>query len=327
VISRFPLQKVTIFDMARLVVGTSDGLHTFDAEGSVGPRSLEGHEVRAVAPETWEHLWAIVGGREIWRGDGGGEWGRVVSLDDVADAAGLEAHCLADTRANQLGGILVGTSRARLFRIGADQKVEAVTGFDEAPGREEWHTPWGAPADTRSITENNDTVFVNVHVGGVLRSRDEGRTWQPTIDIHADVHRVVTGNGRVYAAGAAGLSVSDDGGDTWRLEASGLHAAYCRSVAVCGEHLLLSASEGPNGRRAALYRTDAAAQHFERCRDGLPEWFDGNLDSLCVDALPGGELAAFGTETGDVYASNDQGASWSRLAHGLGAIRCVLVLP
>lgn len=51
----------------------------------------------------------------------------------------------------------------------------------------------GGPPDTRSITEDGDTVYVNVHVGGVLRSSDQGESWQPTIDIGADIHRVTTG--------------------------------------------------------------------------------------------------------------------------------------
>jgi hypothetical protein len=310
--------------MARVLVGTADGLHSFDAEGSAGPPALSGHDVWAVAPQTWERLWAIVDRSQIWQGDG--QWRRVASLGGTAGTSGLEACCLADTRANRLGGILVGTTRARLLRVAPEGDVEPLAGFDGASGRERWYTPWGAPPDTRTITENRDAVFVNVHVGGVLRSRDEGATWQPTIDVDADVHRVVTGHGRVYAAGAAGLSVSEDGGDTWRLESAGLHAAYCRSVAVCGAHVLLSASEGPGGRRSALYRSDAAAERFERCRAGLPEWFGGNVDSLCLDALPGGELAALGT-AGEVHVSADEGATWRRVAHGLPTIHCVLALP
>ncbi len=211
--------------------------------------------------------------------------------------------------------------------LGLDGRLGIVGSFEDAPGRDSWHTPWGGPPDTRTITEDATAVFVNVHVGGVLRSRDEGATWEPTIDINADIHRVVTGSGRVYAAGAGGLWVSGDQGRSWRLSTEGLHATYCRSAAVCGDTLLVSASTGPHGGRAALYRSSLEGNPFERCRDGLPEWFEGNLDSLCVDALPSGSLAAFATEGGDVYASADQGLSWARLAEGVGPVHCVLTLP
>jgi photosystem II stability/assembly factor-like uncharacterized protein len=179
----------------------------------------------------------------------------------------------------------------------------------------------------RTISEDHDQVYVNVHVGGILRSRDAGVSWEPTIEIGADVHQVATGSGRVYAAGAGGLSISNDAGDSWRLLATGLHATYCRAVVVCGSTVLLSASNGPRGGQAALYLTDLDGSSFERCREGLPEWLPGNLDSLCVDALPDGALAAFGTESGDLFASADQGRSWSRLASEVGRITRVLIVP
>ena len=312
--------------MPTVLVGTSAALFGFDVDSGRRQALLEGHDVWAVAPASWKRLWAAVDGQEIWSSPAiGGEWSRAASLAGLPEAD-LRATCLADTRANDEDGILIGTSRGHLVRVvrGGPERVES---FDRAPSRDRWHTPWGGPPDVRSITEDRQAVFVNVHVGGVLRSSDQGATWQPTIDIDADVHRVVTGSGRVYAAGARGLSVSGDSGQTWTLSARGLHAPYCRSVAVCGEKILLSASDGPRGGRAALYRADLEARSIERCRAGLPEWFTGNIDSLCLDALPGGELAAFGSESREVFISTDKGTSWTCLAEGLTAIRCVLVLP
>ncbi|HVH62606.1 MAG TPA: hypothetical protein VNA65_03290 [Candidatus Dormibacteraeota bacterium] len=304
----------------QVLVATDSGLQRFDADTAQRRMQLEGHDVGAVAPASWKTLWAIVDGKQIWRSDASaGDWKQIASLTSV------RGECLADTRANDENGILIGTSHAHLVRITHDQ-VAPVESFDHAPEREGWFTPWGGPPAVRSITENRTSVFVNVHVGGVLRSRDEGATWQPTIDIHADVHRVVTGGGRVYAAGAGGLSLSEDDGDTWKLSAKGLHARYCRSVAVCGETVLLSASDGPGGGRAALYRTDLDAKSFERCRTGLPEWFEGNIDSLSLDALPDGSFCAFGTESGGVFVSKDHGSTWSQIAEGAPA-KSVLVLP
>lgn len=317
--------RAIIGTVASVVVGTEQaGLWFLSTTGGGRTNHLEGRSVRAVAPASWKTLWAAVGGGEIWRCRdlSRPDWARMASLAGL----GLEARCLADTRANDEEGILVGTSSARLVRVGAD-RAAPIQAFDEAEGRDGWYTPWGGPADVRSITEDRKCVFVNVHVGGVLWSSDGGETWQPTIEIDADVHRVVTGAGRVFAAGAHGLSVSADEGETWTRFARGLHANYCRSVAVCGSHLLLSASDGPRGGRAALYRSSLDGGPFERCRSGLPEWFGGNIDSLCLDALPDGALAAFGTEAGDVFTSTDGGASWARLSEGLPAVNCVLVLP
>jgi hypothetical protein len=319
--------------MPTVLAGTKVGMLRIPVLPS-GPTSpaathieLAGRDVWALAPESWARLWAVAGGDDIWRTGPDGKWQRVTSLNDGEALTGLTARCLADTRANVEGGILIGTSAAHLARVGLEGHPEIVGSFEEAPGRRSWHTPWGGPPDVRSITEDASAVFVNVHVGGILRSRDGGANWEPTIDIDADIHRVVTGRGRVYAAGAGGLWVSEDQAESWRRSTEGLHSTYCRSAAVCGETLLVSCSTGPHGGRAALYRSSLEGNSFERCRGGLPEWFEGNLDSLCVDALPGGSLAAFATEAGDIYASTDQGSSWARVAGHVGPVHCVLTLP
>ena len=299
--------------MAEVLVGTKDGLHRYDL--STGNHRIE-HEGRAithVALEGWE-LWAILDGREIVHTAGVDWWFSVSRL------SGLQATCVADTRA----GVIVGTSSAHLCRI-AGEGVERLDSFERAPGRKDWFTPWGGPPDTRSLTEDGDTVYVNVHVGGILRSHDHGESWQPTIEIEADVHQVTTGHGNVYAAGGAGLSVSGDKGTTWATSDEGLHASYCRAVAVCGDMILLTASTGPRGGRSAVYRGPIDASSFERCDGGLPGWFGHNIDTYCLDAKPDGSLAAFGTEDGHLFTSTDQGRSWSQLANGLSEIRRVLV--
>jgi hypothetical protein len=139
---------------------------------------------------------------------------------------------------------------------------------------------------------------------------------------------VLARDGRVYAACARGLAVSEDRGASWTFRTDALHATYCRSVALCGETVLLSASNGPRGDRSALYRGPAAGgAGFERCRDGLPEWFDRNVDSLCLDAAPDHGVAAFGTADGRVFASTDEGATWTEVASDLPPATCVALLP
>ena len=305
--------------MARILVGTADGIHEIEESGRRGPGRHAGtpREAAVVAPEG-DRLWSILGGRAIWRTEGPDGW------THVADLEGLRATCLAATRA----GVVVGTSEAHLFCFRTtDDALEPVTSFDQAPGRERWFTPWGGPPDTRSISEDGGAVYVNVHVGGILRTADLGQTWQPTLQIENDVHKVLARPGRLYAASARGLAVSPDGGATWTFHDEGLHAGYCRSVAVCGDALLLSAAEGPSGRRTALYRGTLEGASLQRGGKGLPEFFDAHIDSLCLDAVPGGELAAFGLGDGSVYASLDQGESWDLVASGLPRILSVLTLP
>jgi hypothetical protein len=131
-------------------------------------------------------------------------------------------------------------------------------------------------------------------------------------------------SGTVLAATARGLAASEDAGQTWTNATDGLHATYQRAVAVAGDTLLVSASTGPSGHRSAIYRRPLASQQpFERCERGLPSWFPSNIDSTCLAATDA--LAAFGTEQGQVFVSEDAGQSWQLLRDGLPPVRCVVI--
>jgi photosystem II stability/assembly factor-like uncharacterized protein len=313
------LEEATV-DMAgeqTVMTATDEGLHEFElgaASDHSGRRvdELAGHEVLALEL-SGGGPWVIVDGKELWR-RAEGRWAR------VASTGRRRATCLAATPA----GLLVGTARAHLLRLEGHQ-LQPVSGFDEAEGRDTWYTPWGAPADVRSISAGTDgSLYVNVHVGGVLRSTDGGTTWRPLLDIEHDVHQVYAPAGHrhlVLVAAFDGFGVSRDGGDTWTWENEGLHAHYCRAVALGGDTVILSASTGHHGRRAALYRRALEAGTFERCAHGLPEWFSDNVDTGCVAAQ--GDTVVIGTEDGCVFASADGGRRWETLAKGLAAVRAV----
>ncbi len=296
-----------------ILVATDEGLHVVDGKGAARLDSLAGRAVGALAGgrDGW---WAIVEGRELWRSDAGRDWSTVATVPK------RKATCLAMTPE----GPLVGTTRAHLLRLHRD-RLELVQSFDEVEGREAWYTPWGAPADVRSISAAGGAIYVNVHVGGVLRSRSGG-AWQPTLDIEHDVHQVLALPARpgfVLVAAADGFGVSEDGGDTWRWDNDGLHAHYCRAVAIADDDtVLLSASTGHHGRRATVYRRQRhGSGRFERCQDGLPDWFADNVDTGCLAAR--GRTAVLGTEDGSVFLSRDAGLRWDAVAKGLAPVRAV----
>jgi hypothetical protein len=293
-----------------VLVGTEDGLVELDGTQTV---HLAGHAVPhvAVAGESW---WAISDTKQVRRRDGQGAWAPAV---DVASGA---LKCLLP----EAGGLLMGMAEASLLRL-TSEGVAAVDSFQAVPGRDGWYTPWGGPPDTRSLASAEGVLYVNVHVGGIPRSRDGGSSWTPTIDVDTDVHQVLAVDGRVLAAcGDEGLAVSHDGGESWTVDTDGLHATYCRAVAVAGDTVLVSASEGPRGARSAVYRRPLdGSRSFERCREGLPEWFDGNIDTFCLAAH--GSECAFGTRDGRVFRSDDAGAHWGQAADGLATVRSVVL--
>jgi hypothetical protein len=297
-----------------ILVATDEGLQLVNDEGAVRVENLAGRGVSALAVDA-EGWWAIVDRRELWRSPEGRHW------SPVAAVTRRKATCVTPTPA----GVLVGTTQAHLLRLEQD-RLAPVAAFDAAEGREAWYTPWGAPADVRSISAGTDgAVYVNVHVGGVVRSTDAGATWRPTLDIEHDVHQVLAAAGRpplVLVAAADGFGRSEDGGDSWRWDNAGLHAHYCRAVAIADDAVLLSASTGHHGRRATVYRRRLVGDgRFERCRAGLPEWFPDNVDTGCLAAR--GRTAVIGVEDGAVFLSRDAGEHWDGVVKGLAPVRAV----
>lgn len=306
--------------MTHILVGTAGGLWEIDGRGRAASEAHAGRTVTALAREG-TRTWAIVDGKTVARKEGDRGWETIASID------GPPATCLAPVP----GGMLIGTEEAHLWSLGGDPLLR-VEGFETVEGRPAWHTPWGDPAAVRSIATGADgdatsAIYVNVHVGGVVRSRDGGRSFTPTVDIDVDVHQVIVHPGEpklVLVAAYDGLGISRDGGDSWEFVTAGMHAHYCRAVTIAQDVILVSASTGPGGKRSALYRRplDSRAD-FERCRKGLPTWFDDNIDTACLAA--GGGIVAAGTEDGRVFRSLDTGASWDLIADGLPAVRAIII--
>ena len=316
--------------MAEILVGTAKGLFEVDqapgetagVRGAAPDEALAGRSVIALAVDG-DELWALLDGAVLaWR-DAAGAW------TDLAVSSSFEATCLLASS----HGVFVGTGEAHLLHLRGGALVHG-DGFDEIEGRDAWYTPWGGPAAVRSMAEDGaGRLHANVHVGGIPRSSDGGQTWEPTLDIDDDVHQVIAHPSAadvVLAAAAVGLSVSREGGAHWRIENTGLQSTYARAVAVVGDAVLLTASDGPRGGRSAIYRTafdsngsDTPGIEFRKCTEGLPDWFEGNIDTGWLSAR--GTHAAFGAPDGRVYTSADAGITWRVAAEGLPEIRALVL--
>lgn len=283
-----------------VLVGTTSGLVDLG-----GDRLLDDTHIVHVARSD-EGWWAIDDRHNVWL-DG------EVAATAPAD---VRLNCIQPADAQQW----VGAAEAKLFRL-SGRVLDEDEYFTSAPGRERWTTPWGGPPDVRSLSFGPDGVlYVNVHVGGILRYDNTGLT--PTIDMEADVHQVVAHPDRpatVVAACALGLAQSGDG-HTFNIRSDGLHAGYCRAVAVADDTVLVSASRGPRGGDSRLYRGSLAGGPLEHAQHGLPDSFVSNLDTHCLLAT---NDAFYAANDGTVWRSTDEGRTWEVAAEGLGDVTCI----
>ena len=298
-----------------VLVATSDGYHVFTSSGQ-HHTALPSHSVDALAPGpdgTWV---AIVDGREVWLHAPDGTWSTLAAAD--VDLASVHTH---------RGVVHAGTYDARLLRLD-DGALTPVHGFDDAPGRDEWH-PVGVSLHVRSMTSTADdgAFLANVHVGGILRSTDGGETWRPTIRVDDDVHEVrahPTDPSVVMAAASVGLCASADGGATWITVTDGLTDTYARAVAFTDDAVLVTVSDGPFTERSTVFARSGARGALAPVEGGLPT--DGlarNVDTGCL--ATGRGQAALADGAGDVWASAQGVTGWTRLAASIGRVHAVAI--
>ena len=309
-----------------LVATWGDGL--FAVTGAHHKQEHSNQPVRGLAPDGRGGALAIVAGHTLFRRTPGGDWATIATSDFALSC------CMAVGDA-----IYVGTDDARMLRLSHGGSVlNPIVGFDNVEGRDTWFAGSaivngqrvGPPLGIRSVAVNStgSILFANVHVGGIPRSLDGGRTWQPTIDVHSDVHEVrahPTDPDIVAAAAGVGLCISRDAGATWTIERDGLHASHCSAVAFSGDHIIVSAATDPFAVQGRIYRRPINAEEaLVAFEDGLPEWMSGSADTGCI-ATSGSMIVAL-DRAGTLYLSIDFGRSWSRSSSALPTPSGVLIL-
>ncbi len=166
-----------------VLVATVDGYHVVTSSGEQRS-ALEGHRVEALSPGPRGAWIAVVDRHEIWQHGDDGKWSALAATD-------LDLTCVVTVD----GVVFAGAAGPRMLRLGdgpgGDRVLAPLGGFDAVAGRDEWHQV-GSPLEVRSLSATADggALLANVHVGGILRSDDGGGSWQPTIDVGADVHEV-----------------------------------------------------------------------------------------------------------------------------------------
>lgn len=227
----------------------------------------------------------------------------------------IDSLCIVNDKPLDL---LIGTTPPHIYRINEEGPAKRIKTFDDLQVRNQWYTPWGGPAAVRSMASTkNGWVYADIHVGSIMRSPDNGRSWEPvTPSLHKDVHEVSTtpaSDRRVYANTYLSVYISEDVGDSWEHRSNGLNNRYGRGITVNPEDpdtILCGVSDGPRGVdvNGQLYYTEDAGRNWTHVTKGFPGSTKKNIDTFHI-AYADKDIA-WVTDEESLFISRDRGKTW-----------------
>ncbi len=229
-----------------------------------------------------------------------------------------------------------------------------VAGLREHPSRKDWVPGAGGLICHHLVPHPTDPedLHVAISAAGVFHTADGGRSFEArNRGTRADffpedrrypewgqcVHSLARAPGRpdrLYQQNHCGMYRSDDAGRTWECIEEGLPTTFGFPTAVHPRDPervwfvpLSSPEEGryvPGGRAAVWCSADAGRSWIDS-RAGLPQenaFFGVFRQAMATDSHdPAGVY--FGTSQGEIYASADEGGSWTAIARHLPTITSV----
>jgi photosystem II stability/assembly factor-like uncharacterized protein len=294
-------------------------------------------------------------GSAVWRSPDLGEtWEHSSEGLTYGDDSELKLSKITSVSAGH-GRLLVGAEANGVFESRDGGKTfSLLSTLDDQPGRDKWNDPANQPpghlgiSQTMQHPDDPQRFWAIVQGHSLFETTDNGETWSPrNKGLRADwplenpevgycVHCLVmspSDETRMYQQNHVGMHRSDDQGLTWTEISDGLPTEFGFAAAVHPHDrdtfyvIPLDPGHGrtmPEGH-AAVWRTRDAGSSWQRLDKGLPQE-DAYLGVLrrgmAIDReeVPG---LYFGTSTGQVYASADEGESWSEIAGYLPGISSV----
>lgn len=255
-------------------------------------------------------------------------------------------------RPEQLDVMYCGVEPAALFEShDAGETWSLVRGLFDHPHRPRW-VPGNGGLTLHTIgldPSNKERMYVGISAGGVYRTDDGGQSWralnrgirvvyQPEKypEFGQCVHKFVMHPERperLFLQNHWGLYRSEDGAESWQDMANGVPSDFGFAMVThphnpdCVYILPVESDEfrcAPEGR-LRVYRTRNAGASWEPLMRGLPQ--KGAYETVLRDAMTSDSLDPhglyFGTRSGQIYGSADEGKTWKKILEGLPAVVCV----
>ncbi|MBW3592579.1 MAG: exo-alpha-sialidase [Actinobacteria bacterium] len=347
-----------------LLVGTRKGLFVLESDErrawSVRGPYCEGWPIyHAIFDAEAETIYAAAAsewhGAAVWRsGDLGESWEHSSEGLGYGDD-GMKLSKVSGLAAAH-GRVLAGAEAVGIFESrdgGATWSL--LSTLDGQPGRDKWNDPANQPPGHLGMPaillhpDDPSRFWVIVQGMGIFETTDGGSSWTPRNEgLRAEwpledprvgycVHKLVMApdRERFFQQNHCGMHRSDDEGRTWTEITEGLPTDFGFAAAAHPHDrdtfYVVPVDPGhgrvmPDGR-AAVWRTRDAGSSWERLDSGLPQEnaYVGVLrEGMAIDDedVPG---LYFGTSTGQVFASADEGDTWSEIASYLPGISSVEV--
>jgi hypothetical protein len=233
----------------------------------------------------------------------------------------------------------------------AGQSWTPAKGLLDHPHRAQWQ-PGGGGLCLHTIIPhpaNRESMIIAMSTGGCYRTDDGGKTWKArNVGVRVQfmpeqypefgqcVHKIARAAGkpeRLYLQNHWGLYRSDDDGDNWKDIAKGVPSDFGFAMVGHPHHadtayiVPIESDEyrcTPEGK-LRVYRTRNGGASWEPLARGLPQ--KNALETILRDSMSADSLDPagiyFGTRSGKLYGSNDEGKSWQLIQEGLPPIVCV----